>query len=159
MERSWTSVDSSRRENIEKTRRAPSSSPRWMWISTPDWSRLSTDSAGVDLLLRELGVRCLRLVPAAEHVQRVGPLGQHSPFLRTVPELSCQGEGFVEVSERVGVLVTAKALVGEVEVAVARLVPEVVVERYLQGVPEERPGTPRGVRGSGDARLRAQRDA
>ena len=115
------------------------------------------DPAGVDLLLGELVARCLRFVPAAEHVQRVGPFGQHSPFLRTVPELSCEGEGLVEVSERIGVLVTSKALVGEVEVAVARLVSEVVVERYLQGSLEERPGLLGVSPTLGDARFRAQR--
>ena len=35
------SVDSSSRENSERMRRASSSSPRWTWISTADWSMLS----------------------------------------------------------------------------------------------------------------------
>ena len=62
--------------------------------------------AGVDLLLREPLARCQCLVPATEHVQGVGPLGQHAPFLRTVSKLACKREGLVEVRKRIGVLVT-----------------------------------------------------
>ena len=108
---------------------------------------------------RELVARCLRLVPAAEHVQRVGPLGQHSPLVRTVSDLPCEGEGLVEVPERIGVLVTPEAAVGEQEVAGARvLASRSWSSAICRASLEERLGLLGVSPALDDARLRAQRE-
>ena len=63
--RSWTSLNPRAARTCEKMPLCLSSSPRWQWTSTPDWRRLSTSSAGIDVLLREFVARGERLVPAA----------------------------------------------------------------------------------------------
>src|SRR5207237_4369578 len=96
------------------------------------------DSAGVDLLLCELIAGRQRLVPAAEHEQRIGPLGQSPPLIRPAAELAGKRERLIQISEGVCVAVAAEAAVGEEEVTGARVRGEVVLESDLERVLHER---------------------
>ena len=88
------------------------------------------------LLLRELLARRERLVPAAQHEEGVRSLRQHRPFAGSIPKLAGEGEGLVEISQCIAVLVALEAPVGEPEVADASFLHDVVVECDLEGVLE-----------------------
>ena len=86
------------------------------------------DAARVDHLLRELLRRGDGLVPPTEHGKRVRPLGENRPLVRPSALLPGQGEGLVQVLERVRIAVDAEAAVGEDEVADTGIVEQVVFE-------------------------------
>ena len=94
-------------------------------------------SAGVHVLLRELVGRGQRLVPAPQHQQGVGPLRLDAQLVGPAAHPAGECKRLIQVAQGLSVAVEAEAAVREDEVAGARVLEQVVLERDLESLLEE----------------------